>query len=225
MHKNIVKIVLPGLALGLLLGGCKPKPEATGPEFTVLPGTEATVLPPENESAEELDVPKDDGTAFPMLVNGENGLPEDYAPELVTEGAKIAVEIADDFADMRLAAAEEGIVLMVASAFRTYAEQKVLYDELGAALAQRPGYSEHQTGLAVDFSYGGLSSAERDVMWNWLRDNAHSYGFILRYPAGKEGITGIDYEPWHYRHVGREHAEIIYEQDLVLEEYLAIYTT
>jgi len=109
---------------------------------------------------------------------------------------------------------------MVGSAYRTSAEQEQLFKELGPSVAAQPGYSEHQTGLAFDFSYSGLSDKETNRMWNWLADNAYKYGFILRYPKGKEDITGFAYEPWHYRYVGKQAAKAIYEKGLVLEEYL-----
>ena len=85
------------------------------------------------------------------------------------------------------------------------------------------GQSEHQTGLAVDMYNTGtadVSFGETEA-YQWLSTHAHQYGFILRYPADKTEITGYDFEPWHYRYVGRYHATQMYEQDLCLEEYLA----
>ena len=94
-----------------------------------------------------------------------------------------------------------------------------LFNEMGERLAAPSGHSEHQTGLAIDFSLA--DNAEKTTKnWEWLANNAYKYGFILRYPEGKEDITGYDYEPWHYRYVGKGHAKAIYEQGLVLEEYL-----
>ncbi len=89
----------------------------------------------------------------------------------------------------------------------------------------RPGTSEHQTGLCVDFitdSMGGklTTQFENEPAFAWLRDNAYKFGFILRYPKGKENITGYTYEPWHYRFVGREAATDIHFSGLTLEEYL-----
>ena len=82
-----------------------------------------------------------------------------------------------------------------------------------------PGYSEHELGLAVDINADKERSYGEEV-YCWLAENAWRYGFILRYPQGKEEITGIDYEPWHYRYVGYEAAKTIYEEDITLEEYL-----
>ena len=122
------------------------------------------------------------------------------------------------------------------SGFRSYEYQTTLYNRYvnrdGKANADRysarPGYSEHQTGLAFD-----IGEVNRQDLWlteefgetpagQWLMNNAHHYGFILRYPKGKEHITGFMYESWHYRYVGVEHATTIYNANTTLEEYLNI---
>lgn len=82
------------------------------------------------------------------------------------------------------------------------------------------GYSEHQTGLAMDINADGVNSTGEEV-YTWLKEHAWEYGFILRYPDGKTDITGTDYEPWHYRYVGKDAAKEIYKKGLCLEEYLA----
>ncbi len=125
--------------------------------------------------------------------------------------------------------------IILTQGHRTYEEQQAMFDlkveQLGAdqAIAQKPGDSEHHTGLAMDISTyeGGIMgtfTGEGD--YAWIHRNAHKYGFILRYPAGKEAETGIDYESWHFRYVGIPHAEYMYTNDLTLEkyiEYLALY--
>ena len=83
----------------------------------------------------------------------------------------------------------------------------------------RPGYSEHNTGLAIDFN-GVTMDFENTKAFQWLQENAADYGFVLRFPKGKESITHIMYEPWHYRYVGVEHAKKMKELDMCLEEYL-----
>ena len=83
-----------------------------------------------------------------------------------------------------------------------------------------PGTSEHELGLALDINSDGSLSSDSEV-YGWLAENAYKYGFILRYPPGKENITGIDYEPWHYRYVGQEAASEIFERQICLEEYLS----
>jgi len=155
-----------------------------------------------------------------ILVNKNHKLPDDYKPDLTTEGAKYDKVLSDGLSEMRAAAKKENIYLMIGSAYRTAAEQEQLFNELGSSVAAQPGYSEHQTGLAIDFSYSGLSDEETNRMWNWLADNAYKYGFILRYPKDKENITGFPYEPWHFRYVGKQAAKAIYGKGLVLEEYL-----
>ena len=81
------------------------------------------------------------------------------------------------------------------------------------------GRSEHQLGLAVDINGDELHSSN-DEVYSWLAENAYKYGFILRYPEGKSDITGIEYEPWHYRYVGKEAAAEIFSRSICLEEYL-----
>lgn len=83
-----------------------------------------------------------------------------------------------------------------------------------------PGTSEHQLGIAVDINADKAHSSNQEV-YVWLADNAYKYGFILRYPLGKEKITGTAYEAWHYRYVGKEAAEEIYSKQICLEEYLS----
>ena len=172
-----------------------------------------------------------------ILVNKDNPIPDGYAANLVAfENVYVAKVLLDDLMAMRRAAAEENVVLVIRSAYRTSEEQETVFDEAVAGyvsqgnsqnaaeekaerVAARPGHSEHQTGLAIDFSLA--ADAERQTeMWDWLSRNAQCYGFILRYPEGKEHVTGYGFEPWHYRYVGRGHAISIVGQGLLLEEYL-----
>ena len=85
-------------------------------------------------------------------------------------------------------------------------------------VSARPGFSEHQTGLAIDINSLD-ESFENTVAGKWLAENSSKYGFILRYPKGKEGITGYNYEPWHLRYVGKKLATYLYKHNLVFEEY------
>ena len=130
---------------------------------------------------------------------------------------------------------------MICSSYRTWDKQRTLYDyEKNRYMAQGyskeeaekeaakwvavPGTSEHQTGLAVDIvaqSYQILDKKQEDTPeQRWLMENSYKYGFILRFPTDKSKITGINYEPWHYRYVGKEAAKEIYERGICLEEYL-----
>ena len=94
-------------------------------------------------------------------------------------------------------------------------------DELAREYVAEPGTSEHELGLAVDINAGGETDSW--TLYDWLAEHAHEYGFILRYPEDKTLITGINYEPWHYRYVGKDAAEEIYERGITLEEYLGDY--
>lgn len=111
----------------------------------------------------------------------------------------------------------------VNSGYRTKAKQEKLYNNAeDKSFVQKPGASEHQTGYALDIAFSGLTNEqfEKSDQFKWMKKNAWKYGFILRYPKDKTKITGISYEPWHYRYVGVPHAYYCYKNDLCLEEYL-----
>jgi zinc D-Ala-D-Ala carboxypeptidase len=168
-----------------------------------------------------------------ILVNKDHALPDDYKVNLTAVGnMQVASVLVGDLTDMRDAAKRDGITLYIDSAYRSAAEQQRIYSDAVAdhggsdlnakragTTAAPPGHSEHETGLALDFSFAGNEN-RRNNMWDWLGQNAYKYGFILRYADGKRPITGYKYEPWHYRYVGKDHAKAIFEQDLTLEEYL-----
>lgn len=165
-----------------------------------------------------------------MIVNKGIPLPSDYAPG---ENPYARAE----FENMKADAAAEGITLTAFSTYRSFDYQETLYNnyvaEDGQAAADtysaRPGHSEHQTGMAFDIGgsdpayYTSEAFADRPA-GIWLAENAHDYGFILRYPEDKEHITGYQFEPWQYRFVGREEADDIHDSGLTLDEYLdAVY--
>jgi len=107
----------------------------------------------------------------------------------------------------------------VTQGFRTHEYQQNLYNQMaGTGLAALPGHSEHQVGLAVDISYHGVNIGN-SVQGNWLMNYSYRYGFILRYPQHKTHITGVPFEPWHYRYVGQPHAFFMTRNDMVMEEY------
>ena len=109
----------------------------------------------------------------------------------------------------------------VTQGFRTHEYQQGLYARMtGSGLAAPPGHSEHQVGLAVDISYHGVN-IRNSRQGTWLMNNSYRYGFILRYPEHKTDITGLPFEPWHYRFVGQPHAYFMRGRDFVLEEYIA----
>jgi len=110
----------------------------------------------------------------------------------------------------------------VTQGYRTHEYQQDLYDRMaGTGLAARPGHSEHQVGLAVDISYHGVNIGN-SRQGQWLMNYSYRYGFILRYPEHKTDITGVPFEPWHYRYVGQPHAYFMTQGDIVLEEYIAL---
>lgn len=121
--------------------------------------------------------------------------------------------------------------VMVRSGYRSFAYQQELYeDELSSTgedsstLVAQAGYSEHHTGYAIDFTtYNGSSYSDFDGTgdYEWIMENCYKYGFINRYPDGKESITLIDNEPWHFRYVGIPHAQVMYDYDMCLEEYIS----
>lgn len=118
------------------------------------------------------------------------------------------------------AAAKDGIHhYIINSAYRSSEDQQLLFEKHGAELALPAGYSEHESGLALDIG-STQGTMDNTPEGEWLANNAHRFGFILRYPADKVHITGIRYEPWHFRYVGLPHSELMYNQNLALEEYL-----
>ncbi len=163
-----------------------------------------------------------------ILVNKEYSVPENY-------GNGILPEAQAAFDAMQSAAAGQGISLWIVSGFRSYENQRLLHEryikELGAEYTKRmsaeAGHSEHQLGVAFDI--GGTNSAmllnqsfKDSNEFAWLAEHAHEYGFILRYPDGKETQTGYMFEPWHFRYVGYNLAHILYDSGLTIEEYVGL---
>ena len=186
---------------------------------------------------------------YTILVNKQNLLPSDYVPQELVEiheptGSKLDktyinrlnVTAYKAFKEMQKAALNNGYEIFVDSSYRTYEYQEKLYNALilekGMDYARKfvatPGSSEHQTGLAVDVIFrrnGEMieEQKEEDAEIQWLFTNAHKYGFILRYPKGKEEITGFNFEPWHFRYVGKKLAEKLFALNITLEEYYNSY--
>lgn len=207
--------------------------------------TERSTEPPATEPMTRPSAPAADGTAQwnLVLVNPWNSLPEGFSVELADMGYGHYID-SRAFADWQAmfdAAYADGVAPVVCSSYRTHATQTSLYwnkvDEYlgygyGEEEAQRlaggwvavPGTSEHQLGLAldiVDTNYRALDTEQENTdAQKWLMAHSYEYGFILRYPSDKSHVTGINYEPWHYRYVGREAAKEMYDSGLCLEEYL-----
>ena len=180
-----------------------------------------------------------------ILVNKFHYLSKDFAPDDIVpvlnwyayDDNEIRKEVYDQFRKMYNAAAEEdeNLKLIITSSYRDYAFQERLWkryansngEEWADSVAARAGYSEHQTGLSVDIvtdgEGGSMDTFDQTDEFKWLSKNAHKYGFILRYPKGKEDITGYSYESWHYRYVGVETATKIYNSNITFDEYYAYY--
>jgi D-alanyl-D-alanine carboxypeptidase len=178
-----------------------------------------------------------------VLVNKENELDVDYDASLrsICKGRLQASDrLYDDLCAMLKAAQDAGYGYWIASAYRSRERQQELIDEDVAALMKKgysyanaleetlmdtmpAGYSEHETGLALDILCSGnmnMDVSQADEKGNqWLVDHAAEYGFILRYPEDKVAVTEIEYEPWHFRYVGKEAAKYITENGLTLEEF------
>lgn len=180
----------------------------------------------------------EDPGAVDVLVNKYSCLDSGFVPELVRMGSQYASyggymepTAYEWFTKMVDDAREEGLRLYCVSAYRSYAYQGSLYQRYvkrdGQAAADtysaRAGSSEHQTGLAVDINTASrLAHFENTAQYQWLSENSWKYGFILRYPQGKSDITGFTFEPWHYRFVGLETAQAVYESGLTYDEYVAM---
>ncbi len=173
-----------------------------------------------------------------IVVNRWNKLPEDYQVELteLSNGEKVDSRIYPALQEMFDDARAEQIYPIVRDGYRTMEEQQKEMDEKIQAYMDEgysrkraektaeewvalPGTSEHQLGIAVDIN-ADKSRCSNEEVYKWLSEHAHQYGFILRYPLGKQSITGTSYEPWHYRYVGLEAAQEIYQQQICLEEYM-----
>lgn len=200
-----------------------------------------TVLPAQTEAPKQTDAPAKTeapvatpaptepvASQSPTYINGiliankTYTLPSSYNPGVDPEAKAM-------FDKMQKAAAAEGLNIYIGSGFRSYDYQVKIYNSMVKAygkeyadrVSARPGHSEHQTGLAFDLNSINQSFADTKES-AWVNAHAHEYGFIIRYPKGKESITGYNYEPWHLRYLGLENAQKVYNSGLTLEEYLGI---
>lgn len=218
----------------------------TIPTSTEMPTVAPT--PTESPTSTPITVNTDTSTVT-FLVNREYPLPEDFVPEGLTtpdvlfpfsdtsiDKAKMTPEAGEALVRLFRAAYDEaGLTLYGVSAYRSYARQYTIYATnlavYGTAHTNRysaaPGRSEHQTGLAIDISCASEDFALETTFADtpegiWVSENAHRFGFILRYPKDKEHITGYNYEPWHIRYVGCDLAAHLYETGLTLDEYYGV---
>ncbi|MBQ6877411.1 MAG: M15 family metallopeptidase [Oscillospiraceae bacterium] len=218
------------------------------PEMPVVPESSSSEEVHSSESKEQI-VPTPRDKSLLILVNPWNYIPEDYsvALETVQGKYKLDAKAAESARNLVAAAAEAGFNMQLCSAYRTVEKSAELYRNkvnqyLGYGYSEEdakieaakwvapPGTSEHHTGLAMDLVssdyWNYYSDLEHDYekfdSFKWLYEHCDEFGFILRYPKDKQDITGITYEPWHYRYVGIEAATYIMEHKICLEEYLEI---
>ena len=175
-----------------------------------------------------------------VVVNNYNKLDKNYVPKnlvkvnipfidsISEEEKQLEENVALQLEKLVKMASSEGINYLGKSGYRSYKSQKEIYynrvKSQGLKKANeyvaKPGTSEHQTGLCIDLTNEDRWFVEVTKEAKWLKENAHKFGFILRYPKGKEDITGKKFEPWHIRYVGEDIAKYIYENNLTLEEYV-----
>lgn len=234
-------------ALFLLLSACaspsEPSPETASPTEpseaspSETQPTSAPTLPAETPTAEASAEPEDESWKL-VLVNADHPLPEGFTVQLkeLRNGQQVDERIYPELQQMFDDARSAGFYPLINESYRTAERQQQILDQYTAsyeatglsheeAFAKAretvalPGTSEHQLGLALDI----IAEYDEDstATWQWLFENCWRYGFILRYPADKVELTGISYEPWHFRYVGVRAATEIMQQGLCLEEYLA----
>lgn len=175
-----------------------------------------------------------------LLVNSTHPLADDYSVDLteLRNGQSVDTRILSDLQEMFDAARSEDIYPIVSNAYRTREDQQTLMDDViqnyedegysseeasskAEQVIAKPGTSEHETGLAIDIAGDDDYDQDTDSVLEWMNSNAYKYGFILRYPSGKESVTGAEAENDHYRYVGKEAAKVIHDQGICLEEYLS----
>ena len=175
-----------------------------------------------------------------VLVNKYNYLDKDYVPKNLEKistvyalsNMKLVENAKEAYEEMAKDASKSKLKLVILSSYRSYDYQVDLYNryakkdgkEKADTYSGRPGFSEHQTGLAFDIYNGKTTYTkfESTKEFDWMQENAYKYGFILRFPKEKELETGYQYESWHYRYVGKDIAKEIYDKDICFEEYMAM---
>lgn len=225
-----------------------PKSTATAPAKDTAPAK--NTASPAKDGGKETDKGNAEQTAahpesITVLVNKQYALPANYEPDdLVypnvsftfkeqSEKKKMRKEAAGALETLFAGAKKDGVTLLGVSAYRSYATQTTLFNnyvkkdgkEKAMTYSAPPGHSEHETGLAIDVTGGDGKCAAEDCFAGtkeakWLAEHADEYGFIIRFPKGKESVTGYQYEPWHIRYVGKDTAKEIADKSATLEEYM-----
>ena len=243
-----VVLVLLLVLLGLRVFGSKSPAidpaSAETQKITVAPAAAPSPKPAAPETPEPTPEPTPyrpdvDVTSWEFILANPTHEIGEYVPELteLEGGHYFDSRAVDDLKDFIAAARAEGLSVVVNSSYRDYNTQKYLFERkvsqyggdrvVAATIVAPPGTSEHQTGLCADIADNFYSTKDRSLentaLFQWMKAHCAQYGFILRYPDGKQEITGIMYEPWHFRYVGKEAAPFIMENELTLEEFLALY--
>lgn len=243
---SVLGIALVLLGCVVLVSGrfVQPKPVETAEVSPGEVGSEPErVEEPEPAQPKPEDYDTRTLTSYQLIVNKEFILPQDYVPADLTlpkvtlekrnpeSQLRTRPEVAAALKSMFKAASDAGIdTFQLSSGYRPYSTQKLFYENAGGASQTGiapPGASEHQSGLAVDVR--GANGACRielcfkdEPEGKWLAQNAHKFGFVIRYPSGKEKITGYMYEPWHIRYLGEELATYLYKNNLTVEEFFSL---
>lgn len=241
----VMYLVLSGTKASPLPGFASQSPAPTAiAAATATPQPTASAIPSAAATAaasEVLSVDTSSDDSLYRLVNADHPVDRSYVPgNLMTPNVNnnhdqtVRAEVVGPLEKMMADAEAQGIYLKLVSGYRSYELQVSLQNTYNARLGQKeasrlddhPGASEHQLGLAVDL--GNANSAcelqtcfSTYVSSQWLQENSWRYGFILRYPDGKEAVTGIKYSPWHYRYIGTEEAQKIHDSGQTMEEYYA----
>lgn len=195
-----------------------------------------------NEGWYESEYESDTSKEYLVIANKFYHLPDNYERSDIKsipltysyEGQEASEIVIDAFIQMHDDIQKElGIHLMVNSSYRSYNSQEEIYNDFKTvsiayadSYAARPGYSEHQTGLALDITsleHKTVKTFKESDEFTWLKNNCYKYGFILRYPEGKDDITGYSTEEWHFRYVGKDVAKQIYDENITFDEYYAFY--
>lgn len=194
-----------------------------------LPINETQALPAENAA------PASNKSVDILLINASHPLPKSYKPvelinlyeqkgrhfQLAEGDIELCRTVFNAMESMFSAAMKDGVDgFIITSGYRSFDKQAEVFANSTGGIAARPGTSEHEAGLAFDVTAYGNKDFELTSQFEWLSKHCGEYGFILRYPKGKEDITGYPYEPWHYRYVGTPYAKEIMDEGITLEEYL-----
>lgn len=173
-----------------------------------------------------------------ILVNKYYALADDFVPNILVSispygQVKLVSDAAEAFKQLASDAKDDGYTIVGISGYRSFQTQASLYQRyvnkdgklVADTYSARAGHSEHQTGLAIDVASNdpNILTFEQSKSFDWMMEHAHEYGFILRYPKGKEQITGYKYEPWHYRYVGIDVANELIKSGMTFDEYAAVY--